>query len=393
MSGPDILSFNNTEIAFSGKSDKDLALANTLFRLISNSFLVSIGTVLIKTALRLHLPVHSIIKATFFKQFIGGESIDECTTTIQKLYEFKIGSILDYSVEGKKTEKEFTRVTEEIIKTILTAKDNPKIPFAVFKVSGIASKDLLEKASKKTVLTDDETTAFLNLKTRVGEICKTAYENNVRVLIDAEESWIQNAIDNLAIEMMGKYNKEKAIVYHTLQMYRQDRVAHLIEAYSQAVLKEYRLGIKLVRGAYMEQERARAEKLHYNSPIHLSKNDTDKDYNVALRFCLKHINRIALCAGTHNEESVLLLIQLMEEIKLSKNHGHIFFAQLLGMSDNITYNLANMGYNAVKYVPYGPVKEVLPYLIRRAHENTAIVGQMNRELSLISKEMERRRRK
>ncbi len=393
MSEKNTLSFNNTEIAFRGKSDKELSLAHILFRLINNSILVNLGSILVKAALKLHIPIKQLIKTTLFKQFIGGESLNDCDKTIDKLYEFKIGSILDYSVEGKKTEKEFIRVMEEIIKTILKAKDNPKIPFSVFKVTGIAPQNLLEKVSRKGSLTDDEKTAFQNVKARVDQICKAAYDNHVRILIDAEESWMQNAIDNMAVEMMEKYNKEKAIVYHTLQMYRQDRVAFLIEAHARAVLKEYRLGIKLVRGAYMEKEAKRADKMGYNSPIHLSKKDTDTDFNVALRFCLKHVNRIALCAGTHNEESTLLLIQLMDEIKLDRNHEHVFFAQLLGMSDHITYNLTNAGYNAVKYVPYGPVKEVMPYLIRRAHENNAIVGQMSRELSLITAEIERRKKK
>lgn len=383
--------FNNTEIAFSGKSDRELNLAHKLFVVINNALVVKMGTFFLKAAFKVHLPVCKLLKPTLFQQFTGGESLDDCDRTINKLFQYNIGTILDYSVEGKSSEEDFTNAVTEIVQAIAKAHNNPKIPFVVIKISGLISTTLLEKYSSKSSFSELEKAAFEKGKARLNSICNEANKNAVKLLVDAEESWIQNAIDQLCNQMMETYNKQKAIVFCTMQMYRQDRVAFLSEAYSKAVIKDYRLGVKIVRGAYMEKERKRAAKLGYPSPIHLSKKDTDQDYNVALRFCLKHINRIALCAGTHNQESALLLMRIMEEIKLNPDHDHIYFAQLLGMSDTISYNLAARGYNVAKYVPYGPVKEVFPYLMRRARENTAVIGQMSRELSLVKQEIERRK--
>ncbi|MGZ4049534.1 MAG: proline dehydrogenase family protein [Bacteroidia bacterium] len=388
-----MLSFNNTEIAFSDKTKKDLNRSYWLFKMVSNPGFVSIGKSLTTFAIKMHLPIKGMIKATIFKQFCGGENIQECDKAIAELGKFNIGTILDYSVEGKETEKDFDACTTETIATIKKAKDNKFIPFCVFKVTGLARFDLLEKVTGKETLSSEEQSEFARIQQRVNSICKAAHDAGVPIFIDAEESWIQTAIDDLANQMMALYNIEKPIVYNTFQLYRKDRLSYLKHSLELANQQNYFLGAKLVRGAYMEKERARAIEKNYPSPIQDSKENTDKDYDEALAFCAEHINKIAICAGTHNESSSMRLANLMLENKIEMSNRHIYFSQLLGMSDHISFNLANAGYNVAKYVPYGPVNEVLPYLIRRAQENTSVKGQTGRELSLIIKEKERRKGK
>lgn len=385
------LSFENTEIAFQSKSTKQLNKSYWLFKLVSNNTLVKVSPFLLKIAFALRLPIKGLIKQTIFEQFCGGESIENCDKRIQSLAKFNIGTILDYSVEGKSIEDDFNRVTKETTQTILKAKENDNIPFAVFKISGLARLELLEKVSNsKMELNKEEKKEFKRVKERINLICKTAYKNNVRLFIDAEESWIQDAIDEIVISMMRKYNSERAIVFNTLQMYRWDRLAFLKQSYADAENGNYFLGLKIVRGAYLEKERERAKKMGYPSPIQKDKESCDNDYNLALRFCMNHIDKIALCAGTHNEQSSILLTQLMDENNILKNDQRVYFSQLLGMSEHISFNLSNNEYNVAKYMPYGPIKDVLPYLIRRAEENTSIAGQTGRELSLIIKEKKRR---
>ena len=385
------LSFENTEIAFQSKSTKQLNKSYWLFKLVSNNTLVKVSPFLLKIAFALRLPIKGLIKQTIFEQFCGGESIENCDKRIQSLAKFNIGTILDYSVEGKSIEDDFNRVTKETTQTILKAKENDNIPFAVFKISGLARLELLEKISNsKMELNKEEKKEFKRVKERINLICKTAYKNNVRLFIDAEESWIQDAIDEIVISMMRKYNSERAIVFNTLQMYRWDRLAFLKQSYADAENGNYFLGLKIVRGAYLEKERERAKKMGYPSPIQKDKESCDNDYNLALRFCMNHIDKIALCAGTHNEQSSILLTQLMDENNILKNDQRVYFSQLLGMSEHISFNLSNNEYNVAKYMPYGPIKDVLPYLIRRAEENTSIAGQTGRELSLIIKEKKRR---
>ena len=384
------LSFENTEIAFQSKTTKELKKSYWLFKLIANNFIVKVSPSLLKIAFLLRLPIKGLIKKTIFQQFCGGESISDCTNSINALAKYNIGTILDYSVEGKSNEDDFERVRLETIKTIKKAKHNTNIPFAVFKTSGLSRLKLLEKVGSNNKLNEKEKEEFEQVKKRVEDICKTAFENNVRVFIDAEESWIQDAIDGLAIAMMRKYNTEKAIVFNTLQMYRWDRFAYLKQCYADAKNANYYLGLKIVRGAYMEKERERAAQMGYPSPIQKDKISCDNDYNLALTYCINHIDKIAFCAGTHNEESSRLLTELMSENNILKDDYRIYFSQLLGMSEHISFNLSNNGYNVAKYMPYGPVKDVMPYLIRRAQENTSISGQTGRELSLIIKEKERR---
>ncbi len=385
------VSFDDTAIAFASKTNSDLNRAYVLFKVISYNWLVRIAPSFVDTALALRLPVKGLIRATAFKQFCGGETIAGCEKTIEELGKYNIGTILDYSVEGKETEKDFEHSLQETLACIARAKNEKHIPFSVFKLTGFARFALLEKVNINANLTLEETEEFQRVKQRVEKICAAADEANVPVFIDAEESWIQNVIDDLANAMMMKYNKNRVLIYNTLQLYRTDRNSYLHSCYQHALANNYMLGLKLVRGAYMEKERERAAKMNYPSPIQPSKSAADKDYEDALKFCMEHLDRISICAGTHNEKSSQLLIELMLQKNIPNNHPHIWFSQLYGMSDHISFNLAKEGYNVAKYVPYGPVASVLPYLIRRAQENTSVKGQTGRELSNIL--IEKRRRK
>lgn len=388
------IDFNNTEVAFKGKTSFQLQKAYWLFKIVSSKSMVSLGSAVTKTALALRLPINYPIKKTIFQQFCGGEYINECDTTIKELSTFNIGTILDYSVEGKESNDDLDATTNEIIKTIEKAKDNDGIPFAVFKPTGVSKFSFLEKANEGyDNLSEEEKAEYQKVFLRIDKICKTAHDLKVPVFIDAEDSWIQDTIDRIANEMMSRYNKEEVYVYNTIQMYRWDRLDFLKDSHALAKEKGFKLGVKLVRGAYMEKERARAKEKGYKSPIQDNKVNADKDYNLALAYCVENVEDISLCGGTHNEKSSLHLADLIEKNGIAKNDKRIFFAQLLGMSDHISYNLANEGYNVAKYVPYGPIREVLPYLIRRAEENTSVSGQTGRELSLIIKERKRRKGK
>ncbi len=385
------LSFDNTEIAFRGKTNADINRAYWLFKLISSNFLTQIGPPITNFTMKIGLPIKSLIKATIFRHFCGGETIEECEHTIEQLAQGNVGTILDYSVEGEEEEQIFDETCNEIIKTIQRADGDKRIPLTVFKVTGMGRFVLLEKLDAKQALTDVEKAEFERVRFRVDQICKLAFTSNVRVMIDAEESWIQDTIDGLALEMMRKYNREKLIVYNTYQLYRNDKLASLKADTYLAKTDQFILGAKLVRGAYMEKECKRALKMAYSSPIHLDKKATDIDYDEAVHFCVDNIETVGFLAGTHNENSCRLLANLLDKKGLSHEHPNVYFSQLLGMSDNLSFNLANAGYNVAKYVPYGPVKAVLPYLFRRAQENTSIAGQMGRELGLIIKEKRRRR--
>jgi proline dehydrogenase len=385
------LSFEDTEIAFRSKSNRDLQRSYLLFKAIGYNWLVKAGPPLVDLAFKIRLPIKGLIKQTVFKQFCGGESMNECDVVMDHLHRFGIGSILDYSVEGKEEETEFEHTAEETILTVIKAAGNPKIPFCVFKVTGLARFDLLAKVNAKENLSTDEQHEFDRVKERVERICRKAYDSNVRIFIDAEESWIQDTIDGLAREMMLKFNREKVTVYNTVQLYRHDRLAFLRHSYEDALKHNYFLGIKLVRGAYMEKEAARAEEKGYRNPIQPDKASSDRDYNAALTFCVERIDRISICAGTHNEQSSMLLVQLMQQKGIRPDDKRICFSQLFGMSDHISFNLSSAGYNVAKYLPYGPVQSVMPYLFRRAAENTSVKGQSGRELTLISKEVRRRK--
>jgi proline dehydrogenase len=386
-----MISFDNTEVAFKSKSDTSLNRAYWLFKIIGNPNMVKFGKSVTKIALKSRLPIKGLIKKTIFAQFCGGETIEECDDTISHLNKFGIGTILDYSVEGKTSDEDFDATVQEIIDTILAASKNSSIPFAVFKVTGISKFSILEKANDTTaVLSSSEQEQYDITVSRVNAICKAAYDHQVPLFIDAEETWIQDTIDRICLEMIRKYNRDKAIIYNTIQMYRHDRLDYLKEMIKITRDEGLYFGIKLVRGAYMEKERHRAKMMNYPSPIQPDKAACDNDFHLALDLILKNMDVLALCAGTHNEKSSLYLHQLLKENNIATNDKRIYFAQLLGMSDHISYNLSNAGYNVAKYVPYGPVKEVMPYLLRRADENTSVAGQTSRELALILKEKKRR---
>ncbi len=384
-----MLNFQDTRKAFSHKSLQELKAGVWLFRTFNYKFIVKYGPIIAKKALQIGLPIKSLIKNTLFKWFCGGEDISECKTAIGILAANNVGTILDYSVEGEENENAYEQTKNEIIKTIAFAKLNKSIPFTVFKASGIVNSALLEKVSAEQSLTSKEQGEYSAFEKKFEEICKTAFENKIRIFVDAEESWIQEAIDNMAYRMMEKYNTANIYIYNTIQLYRHDRLAHLTNQISE---KNFLQGYKLVRGAYLEKEIKRAAEKGYQNPINASKQATDDAFNKAMQICISNINRVAFCAGTHNEESSLLLTTMMDNAGIAKNHQHIWFAQLYGMSDNISFNLANQGYNVGKYLPYGPIISVLPYLSRRAQENSSIAGQASRELTFLKTEIKRRKK-
>ena len=383
--------FDNTQIAFEYRTDKELKRARFLFSSMGSSVLTSIGMKLTKIAISWKLPVQGIIKHTLFDQFCGGETMEEAAKTAAVIAKYGIGTILDYGVEGKESENDFDRAVPEFIKAITYAAANKNIPFISLKITGFAHFALLEKIHSGQKLTGDESAAWERVYARIDHICQAAADNNIMVLVDAEESWIQIPVDSLTDAMMERYNREKVIVFNTFQMYRHDRLVFLQTSFDVARSKGYQLGAKLVRGAYMEKERARAAEKGYASPIQPNKEATDKDYDEGVLFCLQHLDGLELFIGTHNEASCLKAAKYMLDHNIPSNTPRVYFSQLYGMSDNVSFNLAHEGYHVAKYLPYGPVKDVIPYLMRRAQENTSVAGQTGRELSLIDKEVKRRK--
>lgn len=385
------LSFEDTAVAFSYKSNAELKMANLIFSLVNHPAISKLATSSVKFAFAVGLPVKGIIKKTAFDHFCGGETLDEVEATIQKLAKFGVGTILDYSVEGAETEAGFEKTTAETMLTIEKAHTSKHIPFCVFKMTGLGALSLLEKIQAKEKLTVAEEASFAKVKDRVNRLCAKAAEYRIPILIDAEETWIQEPVDELAYAMMEKYNRSEAIVFNTYQLYRTASLQNLKNAHATAEHGNYYFGAKLVRGAYMEKERARAQEYGYPSPIQPTKEASDEAFNAALKFCVDKRDRISVMCGSHNEASNNLLAEWMAERTIPHSDKRFWFAQLYGMSDNISFNLANAGYNVVKYVPYGPVKSVMPYLLRRADENTSVAGQSSRELVLIRKELKRRK--
>ncbi len=383
--------FENTAIAFQLKTDSELERAYFLFKLIANEPLVRIGTAVTNFAIKAHLPIEGLIRATVFDHFCGGVNEEDCMPVIDKMFEKGVSSILDYSVEGKETEEQFDFALSKTLEVLDFVKEKDAIPFAVFKPTGFGRFKLYEKNSSGDKLNDEETKEWERVLNRYDQVCQKAYDLDVCLLIDAEESWMQKAADDLTLDMMRKYNREKAVVFNTLQMYRWDRMDYLKELHEIAKAEGFHIGLKVVRGAYMEKENERAEELGYRSPICISKKATDENFDAAIAYMMGHLDHISIFAGTHNEASCLKLVALMKEKNLNVSDTNIWFGQLYGMSDHITYNLTTEGYNAAKYVPYGPVKDVMPYLIRRAEENTSVAGQTTRELTLLQKEKKRRK--
>ncbi len=383
--------FENTENAFALKSDSELERAYFLFKMISKQPLVRLGTAATRFALKASLPVEGLIRSTVFDHFCGGVNEQDCMTTVDKLFEANVASVLDYSVEGKEDDAAFDECMEKVVSLTKFAQHKDAMPISVFKPSGVGRFAIWQKVTEKQTLTAQEEQEWNRIKERVNTICKTAYETDVEILIDGEESWMQDAADDLVAEMMFIYNKEKPIVYNTLQCYRHDRLDYLKELHKDAQQRGYKIGVKIVRGAYMEKEETRAKEMEYPTPICHSKAETDANFNNTMRFILRHIDDISVFLGTHNEASSLLAIELMEEYGILKNDERVWFGQLYGMSDHISFNLAKNGYNVAKYMPFGPVKDVMPYLIRRAEENTSVAGQTNRELELLKTEKKRRK--
>lgn len=383
--------FNNTQVAFALKTDTELDRAYFLFKMIDNEPLVRIGTAVTNFALKAHLPVEGLIRATVFDHFCGGTTEEDCLSVVDKMYTKGVSSVLDYSVEGKEEEDQFDAALEMTLKTVEFAKERNAIPFAVFKPTGLGRFYLYEKKGAKQPLTIEEQNEWNRVVSRFDLICKTAFEKDVALLIDGEESWMQDAADDLVTDMMRKYNKEKAIVFNTLQLYRWDRLDYLKKLQHQAKEEGFYIGMKLVRGAYMEKENRRAEENGYPSPICESKEATDSNYDTTMAYMMDNLDSMSIFVGTHNELSSYKVIELMKSKGIAKNDNRIWFGQLYGMSDNISYNLAAHGYNVAKYLPFGPVRDVMPYLIRRAEENTSVAGQTSRELNLLKTERNRRK--
>ncbi|MEE4176224.1 MAG: proline dehydrogenase family protein [Bacteroides sp.] len=387
-----MFAFDNTRVAFHDKSNWELKKAYWLFRLIGNPWLVKIGAGFTRFALSAKLPISWALKPTVFSHFCGGETIDSCDATIERLGRSKIKTILDYSAEGKERDEDFDYTRDQILATMDKALTNPYIPYAVFKPTGVARFALLEKVQAGESLNEDEKKEWDRVRGRVLKICQRSHDSKIPVMVDAEETWIQNIIDELVEEMIFRFNREKPLIYNTLQMYRHDRLDYLKDLNRRAREKGVFTAVKLVRGAYMEKERERAAEKGYPSPIYSDKQGTDKGYDDAVAYCIENVKDVAVCIGTHNEISCQKGAEKMISLGVPKNHPHISFSQLLGMSDQISYNMAAEDFNVTKYIPYGPVKTVVPYLIRRAEENTSVAGQTSRELLLLGTELERRKK-
>ncbi len=397
------ISFENTATAFEYKSDSELKKAKFLFESMAIDWLVKLGTKLTPWIIKSGLPVKGLIRKTIFSQFVGGETLGETSKVVDKLSKFNVKVILDYGVEGKEGEENFDQAAGNFIKVIEYAASQPNIPFISVKLTGFARFELLQKLDSAAdyndtingivatgILTSDEKLEWQKVESRLERICEAAKISNTGVLIDAEESWIQDPVDALTVKMMKKFNAQKAIVYNTVQLYRHDRLQFLKDSFSVSINNHFISGFKMVRGAYMEKERRRASELNYASPIQPDKRKTDEDYNAALTFCIERLDELYAIVATHNEYSNLYAVESMQKLQLTLDHPHIHFSQLYGMSDNITFNLAKAGCSVSKYLPFGPIKEVIPYLMRRAEENSSVSGQTGRELALIKKEIERR---
>ena len=383
--------FDNTETAFTLKSDSELERAYFLFKMISKEPLVRIGTAVTNFAIKAHLPVQGLIRATVFDHFCGGVSEEDCLSVVDNMYGKKVCSVLDYSVEGKEEEAQFDAVFEKTMKLLEFADQKDAMPFGVFKPTGFGRFLIWQKKTEGTPLSAEEEKEWERIEERFDMVCKKAHDCDVALLIDGEESWMQGAADELVAKMMRKYNKEKAIVYNTLQLYRHDRLEYLQKLHEEARVYDFKIGVKIVRGAYMEKENERAKEKGYPTPICKDKQHTDQNFDTTMKYILRNIGSISVFIGTHNEESSYRAMKLMAELTIAKDDFRVWFGQLYGMSDHISFNQAAEGYNVAKYLPFGPVRDVMPYLIRRAEENTSVAGQTSRELNLLSQEKKRRR--
>lgn len=388
----DPIDFSDTRVAFAHRTDQELRQMARLFRMMNRQWLVNFGSRLGVMAINAGLPfVKSLVRNTIYKQFVGGTTLLDSESLIERLWENGVATILDYGVEARQKESDFNQTMNENIRALEFASKNEGIPVVSTKITGLARFGLLEALQSGTAQTPEQEAEYKGVVKRMEAICHAASERNLSVFFDAEESWIQDTLDLLVNAMMEQFNRERPVVYNTFQLYRKDRLEYLKTSWATAREKGYKLGAKLVRGAYQDKERARAAELNYPDPIQKDKAATDRDFNEALRFCIDHYKEIGLCNATHNAESCLFMVRLIEEKGLPRDHPNLNFSQLLGMSDNLTFNLAAMGYHVAKYMPYGPVKDVLPYLVRRAQENSSVTGDMSREYNLVRHELQRRR--
>lgn len=385
-----LVDFENTEYAFAMKSDRELKKSAWLFKMMQNTALVQVGSSLALLALKLRLPVQWAIKRTIFEQFCGGTTLLECVPTIQKMADYGVTTMLDYGTEGKQTEEEFNKTMRATNNSIRFGQRNAAVHVVTVKISGLMEFRLLEKKQAGEPLTEAEQHAYESGIKRVDSICHVARENHVQVYFDAEETWVQDSIDEIVMDMIERYNTEQAIVFNTIQLYRHDRLAYLKASHQRTLASGVILGVKLVRGAYLDKERERAKRLGYTDPMQPDKASTDRDYDAAIDYCAEHYQTISFCAATHNAASSLRLVNTMSQLDIPRNHPHFVFCQLYGMSDNLTFNLSRAGFTASKYVVYGAVKEAVPYLIRRAQENSAVTGDVSRELNLLQREIQRR---
>lgn len=383
--------FDNTEIAFKLKSDSELERAYFLFKMISKEPLVRIGTAVTKFALNVNLPVEGLIRSTVFDHFCGGVNEMDCMSTVDKLFDAGVYSVLDFSVEGKEEETQFDATAAKVVELTYFAQNKEAMPFSVFKPTGFGKFEIFQKKTEKKSLSESEEIQWKNIQRRYEDVSKAAFECDISLLIDSEQSWMQDAADQLCEEMMVKYNREKAVVFNTLQAYRWDRLDYLKKQHEKAKQGGYKLGFKIVRGAYLETENARAIEKGYQTPICSSKKETDDNFDAIMTYIMSNLDDISIFVGTHNEGSTYLAMELMEKLNIDKEDERMWFGQLYGMSDHITFNLGELGYNVSKYIPFGPVKDVMPYLIRRAEENTSVAGQTSRELTLLKREKQRRK--
>mgnify|MGYP003333186492 CR=1 FL=1 len=386
-----LLDLEDTETAYQARSDSELKHTFRLFKTLNNNFINQLGILTARLAYSMHLPLDFIMKRTLYGQFCGGESLNECSAVVAKLHTYGVKVCLDYAVEGEHSELGYEQTSNELMRMIEFSSSRDEIPFVVFKPTGIASAQLLEAISRGQNLTESQILQWKGSKERFSKICAASYKAGKRLFIDAEESWLQPAIDDMSEEMMKRFNVDWPCIHNTLQFYRHDRLEFLERSLIRAREEGYSFGVKLVRGAYMDREKERARTLGYEDPIQPNKQSTDHDYDKALKLCVDNLNHVSLCAASHNEKSSLFLVKLMKDRGIERHHSNIYFSQLYGMGDHLSFNLAKSGFNVCKYLPYGPVGSVMPYLMRRAEENTSIGDQMSRDLRLLKMEIGRRR--
>lgn len=378
-----------SDSAFSHYSISQLRRTKVLFKILQNPLVSWFSGFVPHIPILLRLPfVKSLIKHYIFSHFCGGEDWKEVHQSALKLQKQNILSSLDYSVECKQTEQDYETTKKVLLNVLEEAKNLSHIPFCVLKITGLGRFALLEKIHNGQTLSDNEKAEWQRVQSRFDSICEKAVDCNTKLLVDAEESWIQKPIDNIVKRAMKRHNQNEPMIYNTYQLYLKAKYEQLKTDWEKAKEKGYILGSKLVRGAYMEKETKRAVKMHLPNPIQPSKAKCDQDFNDSLKFCLKHIDDFGIYIGTHNIESTQKARQLMQEYGIAKSDERVFFSQLLGMREILSYELAQQDYLVSKYTPFGKIAEVIPYLLRRIQENSSVKDQLNDEIKVITRELE-----